>query len=134
MKNIMSRNTLLAALLGLGLASGLQAQEAPATEAQPSAESALPALPEAATNFSDEDLQRFVDVQPELQSVRMDYASRLEQAEDADAAAQLQEEAGQEMVAVLEENEMDVDIYNQIAMAIQQDETLRTRLEQMLEQ
>ena len=91
-----------------------------------------PAQQAVQTDFSDSELQSFVDVQNDLQVIRVEYSEKLEGTEDPEVAAELQEEASQEMVQVLEQSDMDVETYNQIAMALQQDQELLERVQNML--
>ena len=83
-------------------------------------------------DFSDTDLQKFVAVQPALEEIREDFTQRLESAGDQEAANQLQQEAGQLMVEAVEQEGLDVDTYNNIAMALQSNEELRERVEGMM--
>ena len=83
-------------------------------------------------DFSDNDLQKFVAVQPALEEIREDFTQRLEAADDQEAANQLQQEAGQLMVEAVEQEGLDVDTYNNIAMALQSNEELRERVEGMM--
>lgn len=83
-------------------------------------------------DFSDSDLERFVAVQPALEEIREDFTQRLEAADDQEAANQLQQEAGQLMVEAVEQEGMDVDTYNNIAMALQSNEELRERVDGMM--
>ncbi|MDR9468265.1 DUF4168 domain-containing protein [Marinospirillum sp.] len=83
-------------------------------------------------DFSDEDLEKFVEVQPALEEIREDFTQRLEEAEGQEAANKLQQEAGQLMVEAVEEGGLDVDTYNNIAMALQSNEELRERVDGMM--
>ena len=83
-------------------------------------------------DFSDADLEKFVDVQPALEEIREDFTQRLEAADDQEAANQLQQEAGQLMVEAVEQEGLDVDTYNNIAMALQSNEELRERVDGMM--
>lgn len=123
------RTTGLALILGLGF-SGIASAQPPQGGGQPPA--AGQQQPSVETNFSDAELQSFVDVQGDLQAVREEYTELLEATEDPAEAQSLQEEASQEMVEVLESSELDVETYNQIAMALQQDQELLQRVQEMM--
>lgn len=112
----------LALVLGLGF-SGVASAQAPQGGA---------GQQQIETDFSDSELQSFVDVQGDLQSVRQEYTELLEATEDPAEAQSLQEEASQEMVEVLESSDLNVETYNQIAMALQQDQELLQRVQQMM--
>ncbi|WP_409523884.1 DUF4168 domain-containing protein [Nitrincola sp. MINF-07-Sa-05] len=112
------------------LAGGISA--ATIAHAQDSAPQTGTMTQQETVSFDDAQLQTFVSVQPVLDGIRAEYAQRLESASDADNAAALQQEAGQEMVNAVQEAGLDVNTYNQIAMAIQQDTELRERVETMM--
>lgn len=123
------KTTALAMILGLGFSTLVSAQ--PPQGAQPPA--AGPGQEMPAMDFSDADLQSFVEVQESLQEVRVKYSTLLEEAADQTEAQALQEQAGQEMVEAVEASGLDVDAYNQIAMALQQDPELQARVQGMME-
>ncbi|SFX69473.1 DUF4168 domain-containing protein [Marinospirillum alkaliphilum] len=87
---------------------------------------------QAQVEFSDVDLEKFVGVQGTLEEIRQDYTQRLEAAGDQEAANRLQQEAGQLMVEAVQDEGLDVETYNQIAMALQTDQQLRDRVESMM--
>lgn len=118
----------LALVIGLGFSGMANAQ--PTEGAQPPA--VQQEAPAVATDFNDAELQSFVDVQEDLQAVRAEYTELLEAAEDPAVAQNLQEEASQEMIEVLESSDLDVEKYNQIAMALQQDQELLQRVQAMM--
>ena len=91
-------------------------------------------MPETApaADFSDADLQKFADVQDDLEGIRSEYSGRLESTEDPDQAAQLQQEASQKMVQTVQETGLDVETYSNIALAIQSDPELRDKVQSML--
>lgn len=129
------RTTGLALIFGLGFSGLASAQpqqggQPPQGGGQPPA--AGQQQPPVETDFSDSELQSFVDVQGDLQAVRQEYTELLEATEDPAEAQSLQEEASQEMVEVLESSELNVETYNQIAMALQQDQELLERVQEMM--
>ncbi|TGG93964.1 DUF4168 domain-containing protein [Natronospirillum operosum] len=114
-------SALLAALMmSLGIAAFAGAQEDTMTD-----------MPGEA-DISDTDLERFVDVQTDIQEITADYSSRLEGVDDPDEAAQLQQEASQMMVEAVEDTGLDVATYNNIAVALETDEELRERVQSMM--
>ena len=123
----------LALALSLALALGVSA----AAHAQGAPDSAqgmtgAPQYQAQAVEFSEADLQKFADVQSELDMIRQDYSARLSTVEDQQRAAQLQEEAVQVMTTAVQETGLPVETYNQIAIALQTDEALRSKLESMM--
>ena len=82
--------------------------------------------------FAETDLQTFAAVQGDLDTVRTEYSARLEAASDQEQAAQLQQEASMMMIQAVEAAGMDVETYNEIALALQSDPQLRDRVAEML--
>lgn len=91
-------------------------------------------MPEAAqtVDFSDTDLQKFADVQGDLEKIRNEYSGRLESTEDPDQAAKLQQEASQKMVQTVQDKGLAVETYSNIALAIQSNPELRDKVQSML--
>ncbi|MBH8579010.1 DUF4168 domain-containing protein [Halomonas pacifica] len=127
----MKRMTALfsAALLSAGLmaATGAMAQEDPATQAaQPQAQ--------AAQNFSDDQLQQFADASQEIAAISQEYTQRLQDAEDEAAQQEIRLEANERMVEEVEATGLEVNTFNAIGQAIQQDPELLERVQAMAEQ
>ena len=122
----MMKKTLLAAaitsLLALGAVSQVSAYEAQAN---------LPAQ-QSPVEFAENDLQTFAAVQDDLDTIRAEYSARLEAASDQEQAAQLQQEASMMMIQAVEAAGMDVETYNNIALALQSDPALRDRVAEMI--
>ena len=114
-------------LMALGLSP-------PAFAEQPQQAAPQAPMPETApaTDFSDSELQKFVDVQGDLEEIRNEYSGRLESTEDPDQAAKLQQEASQKMVQTVQNEGLDVETYSNIALAIQSDAQLRDKVQSML--
>ncbi|MCE8028471.1 DUF4168 domain-containing protein [Billgrantia desiderata] len=128
----MQRMTALfsAALLTAGLMTvQAHAQQDPAQDpaAQPQAQA-------PAQDFSDDQLQQFADASQEIAVISQEYTERLHAAEDEQAQQEVRMEANDRMVEVVEENGLDVDTFNAIGHAIQQDPELMQRVQQMAEQ
>ncbi|MEX2367419.1 MAG: DUF4168 domain-containing protein [Pseudohongiellaceae bacterium] len=124
-KQIMTKGLVFSLMLGMGatVATAQPAGEPPAAPPQQSA---------GQNDFSDADLQDFADVQNVLQEIRTDYSARLEGTDDPQAAAELQQEATEQMMGALEDQGIEVDTYNAIAVALQSDQALRERFEEIL--
>jgi Domain of unknown function (DUF4168) len=60
------------------------------------------------------------------------FSDELQQTEDADKARELQQQANEQMLGVIEENDISVDEYNAINQAVQTDPELRNRVLAML--
>ncbi len=124
----MQRMTALfsAALLSAGLmAATAHAQQDPAAAPeQPQAEA--PAM-----DFSDEQLQQFADASEEIVVISEEYTERLQSAEDQAAQQEVQMEANDKMVEAVEDSGLDVDTFNAIGQAVQQDPELMQRVQEM---
>ena len=83
-------------------------------------------------DVSDEQLDQFVEAQEAIMGIQEDFSARLENVEDPEEAQAIQAEANDEMTAAVEETGMSIEEYNEIAMAIQTDEELRNRLNEMM--
>src|SRR5690554_7360075 len=124
----MKRMTALfsAALLSAGLMSvTAHAQQDPA---------AAPEQPQAAApamDFSDEQLQQFAEVSQEIVVISEEYTERLQAAEDEAAQQEVLMEANDKMVEAVEDGGLDVDTFNAIGMAVQQDPELMQRVQEM---
>jgi len=60
--------------------------------------------------------------------VREQFSAQLKQAEDAEEAHKIQQQANDEMVGVIEDNGLSISDYNAIAEAMQDDPELRERV------
>ncbi|MCE0733552.1 DUF4168 domain-containing protein [Halomonas sp. G15] len=125
----MKRMTALfsAALLSAGLMSATaHAQEDSAANAAEQTQAAAPAQ-----DFSDAQLQQFADASKEIAVLSQEYTERLQSAEGEDAQQEVRMEANEEMVKVVEESGLDVDTFNAIGQAIQQNPELMQRVQEM---
>jgi hypothetical protein len=124
------KKTLLAAaltsLITLGFAASVSAYE---SESGMQAETQMQQAP---MEFSETDLQTFASVQGDLDTIRADYSAQLEAASDQEQAAQLQQEASQLMIEAVEAAGIEVETYNNIALALQSDPELRDEVAAML--
>ena len=126
----MQRMTALfsAVLLSAGvMAAPAMAQDTNAQSQQPQAQSAAPA-----TDFSDEQLQQFADASQEIAVISQDYSEKLQSADDESAKQEVRMEANDKMVAVVEDSGLDVETFNAIGQAIQQDPELMQRVQGMV--
>ncbi len=114
MKSMMTILASIALALGLGGMAGAQ-------EVSPG-------------DISDEQINQFVDVQSDIREITQEYSGRLQEVEDPDAAAQLQQEASRLMVEAVEDVGLDVRTYNSIAVAMESDADLRERVQSQMEQ
>ncbi len=131
----MQRMTALfsAALLTAGLmavqAHAQDPAQDPAADPQQQPQAAAPAQ-----DFSDDQLQQFADASQDIAVISQEYTERLHAAEDEQTQQEVRMEANDKMVEVVEDSGLDVDTFNAIGHAIQQDPELMQRVQQMAEQ
>lgn len=113
-----------ASLVATGLAAtpALAAQEQPAQGAQSQQQS---------QNFSDDQLQNFASASQEIAGISQDYTKQLQGAGDADAQQSIREEANQKMVQAVQDNDLEVEQFNQIGQAVQNDPQMMQKVQQM---
>ncbi|MBB3184266.1 preprotein translocase subunit SecF [Halomonas fontilapidosi] len=123
----MQRMTALfsAALLSLGLAATAQAQQDSAANAE------QPQATASAQDFSDQQLQQFADASQEIAVISQEYTQQLQAAEDEQAQQAVRKEANDEMVKAVQNSGLEVDTFNAIGQAIQQDPELMQRVQEM---
>lgn len=115
-----------AALLAAGMVSGpAMAQQDPATAGTTQTQA-------AAQDFSDQQLQQFADTSEEIAKVSQEYTQRLQEAgDDQQAQQEIRMEANDKMISVVEDSGLDVETFNAIGQAIQQDPELMQRVQAM---
>lgn len=119
-----------AALIAAGLVTAqAHAQQEPAQDPAVQAQAEAPAQ-----EFNDDELQQFADASQEIAVISQEYTERLHAAEDEQEQQEVRMEANDRMVEVVEQNGLDVDTFNAIGHAIQQDPELMQRVQQMAEQ
>jgi hypothetical protein len=109
----------LAAAVGLGAVTGVEAQEVPA-----------PAQP--ATEVTPELLERFVEVYPDIMVIAQSAQIEAATAETEESLQAIEAEAREQIAATLEEAEFTVDEYEAIVARLNEDEALRAEFERLL--
>lgn len=89
--------------------------------------------PPADIDVSDQQLEQFADAQVSIIEIQQDFSARLQGVEDPERAQELQVQANEEMTSAVDEAGLDVESFNAIAMAIQNDPELQQRLTEMLQ-
>lgn len=84
-------------------------------------------------DVSEQELQQFAEAQVQISEIQQDFAGRLQNVEDPEKAHELQIQANEEMTDAVESAGLDVDSFNNIAMAIQNNPELQQRLTTMLQ-
>ncbi|MYL23212.1 DUF4168 domain-containing protein [Halomonas alkaliantarctica] len=116
------------------LATGLMATTAHAQQSQEPAQDSMTSQQAPAQDFSDEQLQQFADASQEIAVVSQEYTERLQAAEGEQAQQEVRSEANDEMIQIVEDSGLDVETFNAIGQAIQQDPEMMQRVQEMAKQ
>lgn len=87
---------------------------------------------ESPVSFQDKDLQKFAELQKPIQEIRNDYSKRLQSTQKPEDAAKLQKDATDKMVEVVKDSGLEVQTYNQIAVAMQSNPKLEAKIQSMM--
>lgn len=79
-------------------------------------------------SFSDSELEQFASAFVEVEEVRNEYGPRLGEADDMEAATEIQQEANELMTQAIEDSGLTVETYNAIAQSTQTDPELREQI------
>jgi len=94
-----------------GAQGGMQQQQAPDIE------------------VTDEQVAKFADAQTQVAEIGKTYTPKMKEAESKKAMQETRREAQKEMVKAVKSSGLDVQTYNQIARAAQNDDELRSRIQ-----
>jgi GTP1/Obg family GTP-binding protein len=131
-----TRKTLTAFAVAAFVASPMaiaQGQERPPQEQQQQQQQPMPQEQEA-PEVTDAQVEAFVDAYVAVNEVREEYTERLQNAEDQEKAQQLQQEANEAMTAAISDSGMEVEEYQEVAMAVNADAEVRDQVTEMLEE
>lgn len=136
------RNLIIAAITaGLAASPMLLAQqqppqEQPPQEQQPPQEEQTQPMPQEqeVPDVSEEQIDQFVEAHIAVNDVREEYTDQLQEAEDQEEAQQLQQEANQAMTSAIEDTGMDVEEYEEVAMAVNADPDVRNEVMERLDE
>lgn len=84
------------------------------------------------TDYNDAELKKFIAAQEGITEVREEYIEKIESADSQEKAQELQMEANDEMVSVIEDSGMDIPTYNAIATAYSSEPKVRNRIEALM--
>lgn len=84
-------------------------------------------------DVSDEQLEQFVDAMTAVQEISGKYTEQFQSAETAEDAQAIQQQAQEEMIAAVNDSGLSADEYNTIVQAVQTDEELRARMQELTE-
>lgn len=110
-----------ASLVALGISC------APALAQQPATNPGQPGVTSPAQNYSDAQLQKFMQASEKVAMISQAYTPKLQAAKDTAARQQIYQEADQKMVGVVKAEGLGVDEYNSLTQAVQKDPALAQR-------
>ena len=84
------------------------------------------------TDYSDDQLKKFVKVQEDISDIREQYIPEIEKTDDKNKAQQLQMEANDKMVDAIQEKGLDIPTYNAIATAYNSEPQVRNRVDALM--
>ncbi|XGA79333.1 DUF4168 domain-containing protein [Halomonas sp. CH40] len=116
------------------LATGLIATAAHAQQTQDPAQDPMATQQAPAQDFSDQQLQQFADASQEIAVISQDYTQRLQEAEDEQSQQEVRAEANDKMIEVVEDSGLNVETFNAIGQAIQQNPEMMQRVQEMASQ
>ncbi len=125
------KNTLTALAIAAAFTGSSVAMAAPAP--QQAAQNQQMAAQQQNIEITDAMLEKFLDAMNSVQNISSKYAEEFQNAEDAEQAQSIQQQAQQEMIGAVNDSGLSPQEYNAIVQRVQQDEELRTRLEAMTE-
>lgn len=121
------------ALLAAAPAMAQQNQQEPAAQQPQSSGYSDPAAAGTQdTNFSDAQLKDFIEAQEGVMEVREEYIQKIEAADSQQKAQELQMEANDKMVSVIEDVGIDIPTYNSIATAYSSEPKVRNRVDALM--
>lgn len=84
------------------------------------------------TNYNDAELKQFVEAQSGINEIRDEYMAKIESSDSQENAQELQMEANDEMVTVIEDSGLDIPTYNAIATAYNSEPRVRNRVDALM--
>ncbi len=123
--------TLAAALFATtAFAQAQPTPQQPATNPPPASAAAQPGTGPAPTSA---ELQQFANAASSVLDIRKATEPKLAAAKDANARTQLQQSAEKQMEAVVQQQHLTVQRYEQIAMVVQTDDSVRAKVIQLMQ-
>ena len=133
MNKLLVSVTASVALLAAAPAMAQQNQQEPAAQQTQSPGYSDPAAAGTQdTNFSDAQLKDFIEAQEGVMEVREEYIQKIEAADSQQKAQELQMEANDKMVSVIEDVGIDIPTYNSIATAYSSEPKVRNRVDALM--
>lgn len=117
----------LAAALAL-TSTAIQAQQAERAQPTTAAQGSYEQPQATATSFSDTELQSFAKARQDVEAIRTEISTKLQNTQDPQEVQMLQEEANVKMIAAVEATGLTRQQYNAIAQAAMSDPALAEKL------
>ena len=144
MVNTYTRALVFVGALTVGLAqiAQAQAQQTPPSQ-QPSAQQQEQQSPPAAAaaketvtsaDVTDQEIEQFAKSYKEVTQIQKDTDKQLESVQDTAGAAKVKQEANQKMADAVQGQGMKVERFNLIARSLNQDVTLKQRIQQKIQE
>lgn len=118
-------------LFAQGQPQGQQGQQGQQQQQQ---QRPMPQEQQEAPDVSDSQKEQFVDAYLALQEVRQDYSEQVQNAEGQEEAQSIQQEARDAMMTAITDTGMSMEEYQEVAMAMQQDDEVRQELADMIQE
>ncbi|MEX2473619.1 DUF4168 domain-containing protein [Marinobacter sp.] len=131
MNKLLTSLTVSMALLAAGPALAQQSQQNPEQTGQDGYSDPASAGSQN-TNYNDAELKQFVEAQNGINDIRDEYMAKIEDADSQEKAQELQMEANDEMVTVIEDSGLDIPTYNAIATAYNSEPKVRNRVDALM--
>jgi uncharacterized protein DUF4168 len=122
---VLAISIVLAGAITLGVAVSMQAQDYKPPQQQP---------PTQQPELSQSQLESFASAVLQVREIRSKWQSRMQGAENAEKAQELQAQAATEMASAVEEKGLTVETYNAIATAARDNPELAVRIAKLIEQ
>ena len=122
---VVTLSVVLAGTLILALALPMPAQDAQPPQQQPPTQQFEP---------SDNQVQAFASAALQVQQIRSKWQTRMQEADNAEKAQELQVQAATEMVSAVQERGLTVETYKAIATAARDNPDLAGRIVKLMEQ
>lgn len=132
MNKLLMSLTVSMALLAAGPALAQQSQQPDPSATEQGGSYSDPAAEGARTDYTDAELKKFVEAQGGINEIRDEYMEKIEAADSQEKAQELQMEANDKMVSVIEDAGLDIPTYNAIATAYNSEPKVRNRVDALM--
>ncbi|MGM0766851.1 MAG: DUF4168 domain-containing protein [Pseudomonadota bacterium] len=132
MNKLLTSLTVSMALLAAGPALAQQSQQQDPAQTGEEGYSDPAAAGTQDTNYDDAELKKFVEAQKGINEIRDEYMAKIEDADSQSEAQELQMEANDKMVTVIEDADLDIPTYNAIATAYNSEPKVRNRIDSLM--